>query len=124
VKFLADMGISPRTVYFLKNLGHDAVHLSEQKLHRLVDDKILRKARDEGRVLLTHDLDFGDLMAASSAELPSVIIFRLRNMHPNQVNRYLEELVTEYQDALEKGAIISVVEGRIRLRNLPIVLGD
>jgi Domain of unknown function (DUF5615) len=37
VKFLADMGISPKTVAFLHALGHDAVHLSEQGLERLPD---------------------------------------------------------------------------------------
>jgi predicted nuclease of predicted toxin-antitoxin system len=73
MKFLADMGISPRTVTFLKSLGHDAVHLQEQGLGRLSDPLVLRKAREEGRVLLTHDLDFGELMAASGAELPSML---------------------------------------------------
>jgi hypothetical protein len=34
VKFLADMGISPKAVTFLHTLGHDAVHLSEQGLER------------------------------------------------------------------------------------------
>jgi hypothetical protein len=29
MKFLADMGISTKTVAFLHALGHDAVHLSE-----------------------------------------------------------------------------------------------
>ncbi|HEY57982.1 MAG TPA: DUF5615 family PIN-like protein, partial [Anaerolineae bacterium] len=36
----------------------------------------------EGFVLLTHDLDFGELVAASGARLPSVVVFRLRNMRP------------------------------------------
>jgi len=86
MKFLADMGISPRTVAFLRSLGHDAVHLYEQGFGRLSDPTILRKACDEGRVLLTHDLDFGELMAAGGAELPSVVIFRLRDMRPERVN--------------------------------------
>ncbi|MEJ2210209.1 MAG: DUF5615 family PIN-like protein [Anaerolineae bacterium] len=124
MRFLADMGISPRTVAFLQNLGHDAVHLHEQGLGRLPDPAILQKARDEARVLLTHDLDFGELMAASGADLPSVIIFRLRNMRPEEVNAYLGELVAEYQQALEEGAIASVSEGQIRLRSLPVGADD
>jgi len=36
VKFLADMGISPKTVAFLHALGHDAVHLADQGLERLL----------------------------------------------------------------------------------------
>ena len=68
MKFLADMGISPKIVGFLQQLGHQAVHLQQQGLHRLKDSQILEKARNEECILLTHDLDFGDLLAASGAE--------------------------------------------------------
>jgi len=64
VKFLADMGISPKTVTFLHALGHDAVHLTEQGLERLSDPDIVVKARQEDRILLVHDLGFGELLAA------------------------------------------------------------
>jgi len=39
------------------------------------DAHILDKARSEGRIVLTFDLDFGDLLAASGEKLPSVIVF-------------------------------------------------
>jgi hypothetical protein len=44
MKFLADMGISPGTVQFLRDEGHDALHLHEQDLDRLPDPAILDKA--------------------------------------------------------------------------------
>jgi predicted nuclease of predicted toxin-antitoxin system len=44
MKFLADMGISPRAVDFLRDMGHDAVHLYEEGLERLPDSDILAKA--------------------------------------------------------------------------------
>jgi predicted nuclease of predicted toxin-antitoxin system len=117
---LADMGIPPGTVAFLVQLGHDAVHLRDRGLERLPDPEVLGKAREEGRVLLTHDLDFGELVAARGDQLPSVVIFRLRDMRPDRVNRYLESVVTGYRDPLEEGAIVSVAEGQIRARQLPI----
>ena len=120
MKFLADMGISPKVVTFLADEGHDAVHLHEKGLDRLPDSEILRKARDETRIILTHDLDFGELVAASGERLPSVVIFRLRNMQPTQVNRYLHSVITKYRDSLEGGVIVSVTEGQIRSRILPI----
>ncbi len=118
MRFLADMGISPRTVTFLRERGYEAVHLHEEGLDRLEDAAILAKAREEGFILLTHDLDFGELVAASGAQLPSVIVFRLRNMRPENVNKYL--LVEEHAGVLASGAIISVTEGRIRIRALPL----
>ena len=120
MKFLLDMGITPNAVAFLQRLGHQAVHLQQQALHRLRDAEILEKARVEGSVLLTHDLDFGDLLAASGASLPSVVIFRLRNMRPEQVNRHLLKILSQHLDALEHGAIITVTEGQARIRYLPL----
>ena len=120
MKFLADIGISPRSAAFLRSLGHDAIHLHDQGLDRLSDASILSKALDEGRVVLTHDLDFGDLVAASGARLPSVVTFRLRNMSADHVNRYLQLILADYQERLIAGAVISITEGQIRVRSLPI----
>jgi len=120
VKFLADMGISPVTVRWLRSRGHDAVHLHERGWDRLSDPEILEKARNEGRVLLTHDLDFGQLLALSEAASPSVIVFRLADMRPESVNRHLDLVLQRAADELERGAIISVRENQIRVRSLPI----
>jgi predicted nuclease of predicted toxin-antitoxin system len=120
MRFLADMGISPKIVDFLQHLGHQAAHLQQQGLYRMKDSEILEKARKEGCIVLTHDLDFGDLLAASGADLPSVVIFRLRNMRPEHVNRYLLKIISQFPEALEHGAIITVTEGRIRMRDLPL----
>jgi predicted nuclease of predicted toxin-antitoxin system len=77
-------------------LGHDAVHLSEQGLERLTDSGIVKKARQEGRIVLVHDLGFGELVAASGATLPSVITFRLRNMHPDRVHGALHSILSQH----------------------------
>jgi predicted nuclease of predicted toxin-antitoxin system len=120
MKFLADMGISPVTVLFLQDQGYDTVHLHALGLDRLPDPGILEKARLENRIILTHDLDFGELMAAGGAHLPSVIIFRLRNMSPQRVNFYLQNVIRQHTGVLGTGAVISVTEGLVRVRSLPI----
>ena len=120
MKFLADMGISPKTVDFLIALGFESIHLSALKLNKMLDSEILNKAKNEGFILLTHDLDFSELVAASKAKLPSVIIFRSRNMQPNDVNSTLKKVVTNHSSALKQGAIISVTDSQIRVRQLPI----
>lgn len=120
MKFLADMGISPKAVVHLRQQGHDELHLIDENLHRLPDPDILAKSRREGRILLTHDLDFGELMAASGAHLPSVVIFRLGNMSVTHVNRHLDLILAQYAEELEQGAILSITENRVRIRALPI----
>jgi len=120
LKFLADMGISPETVSWLRSRGHDAIHLHEEGLDRLPDPEVLEKARREGRILLTHDLDFSQLLALSRAASPSVIVFRLADMRPESVNRHLEQVLQQAREDLAQGAIVSVREGQIRVRRLPI----
>src|SRR5690554_6542810 len=99
------MGISPASVDYLRESGHSAVHLRDEGLSRLSDEAILKKARDERYVLLVHDLDFGELLAAGSGRLPSVVVFRLRDMRPQNVNRHLESLLDEHQRELETGVM-------------------
>lgn len=120
MKFLADMGVSQTTVRALRDVGHDVVHLVELGLERLNDSSILGKAREEGRTVLTFDLDFGELLAIAGSRLPSVILFRLRDATPASVNVRLMQVVTECAAALDAGAIVTVEEGRYRVRRLPI----
>ncbi len=120
MRFLADMGISPRVVSALRERGHEAVHLQEQGLGKMPDGDILAKARAEGRVLLTHDLDFGELLAASGGKLPSVIIFRLKDMRADNVNFHLFSILEKQSTVLEKGVICSVTERKVRIRELPL----
>ncbi|NEP57264.1 MAG: hypothetical protein F6K31_09600 [Symploca sp. SIO2G7] len=120
MKFLADMGVSPLTVQLLRQQGYDTVHLYEERLERLLDYLILEKAKQEARIVLTFDLDFGDLLAASSASLPSVIIFRLKKTNPAIVGSRLLAVLAECGEDLETGAIVTVDDNRYRLRRLPI----
>jgi len=114
------MGLARSTADFLRQQGHDAVHLREQGLQRLEDGGIVRKARLEGRVILTHDLDFGRIIALSQGRLPSAITFRLADMQPRQVNHYLAQVLDRFAGQLEAGALVSVNERAVRIRPLPI----
>ena len=120
MKFLADMGISLRTVAWLRDAGYDVIHLREQGLQKLPDEDILAKAKKEGRVVLTVDLDFSQLLAMSGESLPSVILFRLGNENYNLINQSLSEVVGQCTEDLEAGAIISVSDKAFRVRRLPI----
>jgi len=120
VKFLADMGISMATVHALREAGEEVVHLREEGLHTMQDDQILAKAIREQRVILTYDLDFGDLLAASGGSVPSVILVRTRNQTPRAVTPRVFQVLRTYRTALDTGAIVIVEDGGFRLRHLPI----
>lgn len=120
MKFLGNMGISGKTIDWLRQQKHDALHLRDEGLQRMSDADILIKARNEQRTVLTMDLDFGYLMAISKAELPSVIIFRLSDERAEVVNERLAEILAHHTDDLQSGCVISVSDEEIRVRKLPI----
>ena len=120
MKFLLDMGLARSKAEFLHTQGHEAVHLREQGLQRLEDTQIVQKALAEDRVILTHDLDLGQIVALSRGHFPSIITFRLDDMQPVQVHHYLTEVLTHFAEKLETGALVSINEQAIRARLLPI----
>jgi len=120
VRFLADMGVSSRTVAWLRDNGHDAVHVRELGLQRASDAEILRKAAEDTRIVLTMDLDFGYLMAISGGRTPSVVIFRLTDERAEAVNSRLRDVLPRCEAALGHGAIVSVGDQTARIRLLPL----
>ena len=113
-------GISPRTVEWLRQQGYDAIHLVDEELNTLADEDIIRKARLENRIVLTIDLDFGYLLAISQANLPSIVIFRLGNASRDKLQDRLTEVLALCLEDLRSGALISVSERSIRVRQLPM----
>ena len=113
------MGVSPRAVEWLRSSGHDAVHLREEGLQRLPDEGVFAKARAENRILLTFDLDFGEIVAMNAGSVVSVVVFRLRDTRTARVIERLADVLEQSSRALEEGAIIVVEDDRHRVRRLP-----
>lgn len=120
MKFLGDMGLSQSCIRWLREQGHEAVHLRELGLQRMPDPLILAKSVSDGFIPLTMDLGFGALLAANQQRLPSVVIFRLDDETPKNVNRHLKNILDQYAGQLSAGALLSVRENLIRIRILPI----
>jgi predicted nuclease of predicted toxin-antitoxin system len=120
MKFLADMGVSQRVLAWLRSQGHDAIHLRDEGLQRLPNGAIFEKAFNERRVILTFDLDFGEILALSRGRKVSVVLFRLRNARAPHVIERFGPVLEDSLPALEAGAVVVVEETRHRVRHLPI----
>ena len=120
MRFLADMGVSRQVVDWLHTKGHEAVHLHDEGLQRLPNGEIFQKAGREERIVLTFDLDFGEILAASGGQIVSVVLFRLRNTRTSFVIQRLDDVLTQSTADLSQGAVIIVEDGRHRVRSLPI----
>jgi predicted nuclease of predicted toxin-antitoxin system len=120
MRFLADMGISQEVVTWLRKQGHEATHLRDEGLQRLENGAIFIKAIHETRIILTWDLDFTEIVALSGRTQVSAVVFRLMNTRSVHVIERLKRVLLESAQDLEEGAIISVEEGRHRVRLLPL----
>ncbi len=80
-------------------------------------------ARANDCVILTHDLDFGAILAASQADAPSVLQIRAMDLLPAHLEERLLHALKHFEDALREGALIVVDEARLRGRILPLVRG-
>lgn len=120
MRFLADMGVSLKTVKVLRDNQHEVAHLAELGLQRLPDDQILQKAEQEKRTILTFDLDFADLLATGAKKFPTVILFRTRHRKPDFITSRILEIVASSEKELEAGSIVMVSDADYRIRHLPI----
>jgi predicted nuclease of predicted toxin-antitoxin system len=58
---LADENVHPDVIVFLRETGSDVQSIFEQGKLGLPDTQVLQQATETGRVVLTHDSDFGGL---------------------------------------------------------------
>ena len=65
MKFLLDQDVYASRARLLAGLGHDAVSVAILNLSQASDSDLLRVARDQRRILVTRDRDFGGLVFAS-----------------------------------------------------------
>ncbi|MGH7782916.1 MAG: DUF5615 family PIN-like protein [Candidatus Binatia bacterium] len=72
MRFLVDMCMDVRGSSWLKAHGHDATHLRDEGLQRLPNGGIFEKTIDESRVVVTFDLDFGEIVALSKGRKTGV----------------------------------------------------
>jgi len=80
------------------------------------------RQKENSETILTPDLDYGNLLAFSGEMAPSVIIFRLRNAHPDRLLRRLLTAWPEMEPSLKEGAIVVLEDTVLRVRPLPLTM--
>jgi len=76
---------------------------------------LLALAREEHRVLITEDKDFGELVFLRGLPHPGIV--RLVEMTPMKRADAMRNLIERHADAMRNGAIIVVTENRVRIRS-------
>ena len=121
MKILVDMNLSPDWVAVFIENEFEASHWSTIGDPRAEDSALMDWARANGHVVFTHDLDFGTLLALTQAESPSVIQACTQDVTPAHLSGMVIAALRNYESLLKSGALITLDEGKSRVRILPLV---
>jgi predicted nuclease of predicted toxin-antitoxin system len=117
VQLLANENVPRLTIEALRAAGHDVIW-ARTDMAGSSDEKILARGQAEGRILVTHDKDFGDL--AFHAGLPAkcgIILIRLGKLTPNAIAQRTVQVIGGRTDW--PGHLAVIDERRVRMRPLP-----
>lgn len=120
MKLLVDMNLSPGWVDRLRQQGFEAVHWSTIGAPTAPDDYILAWAREHEFVVITNDLDFSAILAATSGRTPSVVQVRTQDLLSDAAVRIVTTAIGAFRTEIEAGSLLSIDEGGTRVRLLPV----
>jgi predicted nuclease of predicted toxin-antitoxin system len=120
MKLLVDMNLSPRWITLLRDAGWESTHWSQVGHATARDSEIMAYAAANDFVVLTHDLDFGAILAATRGKKPSVAQVRNEDVSPEAIGKQIVAALHIAQAELEAGALLTIEIDRTRLRLLPL----
>ena len=89
-KFLLDANLSPKTRQYLREkFNFDIIDLITENKQGLTDEKVIKLAKKEKRVIITFDLDFGEIYYFSERGSVGIIVLRIQNQTVEFVNKVL-----------------------------------
>jgi predicted nuclease of predicted toxin-antitoxin system len=119
MKFLFDQSADFRLISHLRERGHDVEAISRHYPPGLADEDVLAIARQEQRVLVVADRDFGELIFHQQLTHAGVIFFRLPGATLQAKIEHLNTVLEEHAEALERGEFLVVTAGQIRVAGRP-----
>ena len=120
MKILIDMNLSPRWANLLTNAGFEAAHWSTLGAANAPDVEIAAFARTNDYVVLTHDLDFGAILAATQGDKPSVVQIRSEDLSLDVIGKPVISALRQMTAELDEGALLTIDPSRTRVRLLPL----
>lgn len=114
------MNLSPSWASRLAQHGFDAVHWSAIGAPTTPDDEILAWGREHAFVVITNDLDFSAILAATSGRAPSVVQVRMQDLLSDAAVNAVARALDAYREEVDGGALLSIDESGTRVRMLPL----
>jgi predicted nuclease of predicted toxin-antitoxin system len=119
VRFKIDENLPQEVAELLCENGHDAVSVFDQTLSGKKDPTIFEVCQDEGRILVTLDLDFANIQTYPPATSAGIVVLRLAHQDKPWVLEVVEKLIPALATKSVFHQLWIVEEDRIRIRGLP-----
>ncbi|HET90028.1 MAG TPA: hypothetical protein ENN99_04695 [Chloroflexi bacterium] len=116
MEFKIDENLPVEVADLLRQVGYDAATVLEQHLEGWSDSDIASMCQEEGRVLITLDLDFADIRAYPPAQFPGLIVLRLHKQDKFYVLEAIERLIPLLSSEPLERLLWIVEEMRLRIR--------
>jgi predicted nuclease of predicted toxin-antitoxin system len=117
MKFLLDQDVFEITARFLTGLGHDVMRIREIGMAQASDEDNLKKALELGRIFVTRDRDYGNLVFVKKIR-SGALYLRMLPADIGAVHTELERVLKMYDETELKAAFIVVESGRHRFRKV------
>jgi predicted nuclease of predicted toxin-antitoxin system len=118
MRFVIDMNMGPEWITCLASAGHEATHWSTVGPGDTSDEEIMQWARDNERVVLTADLDFGSRPVSRGETTPSVVQVRTDETLVRLVGNVVLAAISQSLTDLAIGALVTIENERYRVRRL------
>ncbi|MCH8063257.1 MAG: DUF5615 family PIN-like protein [Chloroflexi bacterium] len=115
MRFLLDQDVYLATSRYLRELSHDVTSASELGLSRASDRELLLLAREENRIFITRDRDFGNLVFVEGID-SGVSYLRVSPTNLAAGHAELRWVLNSYTEEELMRAFVVVEPGRHRFR--------
>jgi predicted nuclease of predicted toxin-antitoxin system len=119
MKILIDVNLSYHWADMLIARGIEAVYWDTLGASDAPDTEIMAYAQANGYTVLTRDLDFSDILAASRSPKPSVVQIRTGDARPETMIKRMTNELTRLAAEIEHGTIVTLDEHKTRVHILP-----
>ncbi len=119
--FKVDENLHEEVADLLRQHGHDAVSLYDQQMQGHIDDDVAAVCRQEGRIIVTQDLDFSNILRYPPQDYAGIIVLRLQAQSRPSVVAVVSRLIPLFSSESLVGClwIVDEIGMRIRLGSAP-----
>ena len=119
--FKVDENLHEEVAVLLRQHGHDAVTVYDQQMQGQVDDDVAAVCRQEGRVIVTQDLDFSNILTYAPQDYAGIIVLRLHDQSRPSVAAMVARIIPLFATESLVGClwIVDEIGARIRQGGTP-----